>query len=109
MSQVSPDAIERLLSRRGYRLTAPRRNLLEVMASLGDHFSADAVVGAAPEVGFYAYEKVGGSNLDLPPTVFDRNGAEHDLEGDVLPTLGGKIVIDQDATSVLPLLQLNQK
>ena len=51
MSQVSPDAIERLLSRRGYRLTAPRRNLLEVMASLGDHFSADAVVGAAPEVG----------------------------------------------------------
>ena len=49
MSQVSPDAIERLLSRRGYRLTAPRRNLLEVMASLGDHFSADAVVGAAPE------------------------------------------------------------
>ncbi|MCP5517243.1 MAG: FtsH protease activity modulator HflK [Verrucomicrobiales bacterium] len=28
---------------------------------------------------------------------------------DVLPTLGGKIVIDQDATSVLPLLQLNQK
>lgn len=51
MSQVSPDAIERLLSRRGYRLTTPRRNLLEVMASLGDHFVAEAVVGAAPEVG----------------------------------------------------------
>src|SRR5690606_24992234 len=51
MSQVSPDAIERLLSRRGYRLTAPRRHLLEVMASLDDHFAAEAVVGAAPEVG----------------------------------------------------------
>ena len=51
MSQVSPDAIERLLSRRGYRLTAPRRNLVEVMASLDDHFPAEAVVSAAPEVG----------------------------------------------------------
>ncbi|MGE3960256.1 MAG: Fur family transcriptional regulator [Dehalococcoidia bacterium] len=51
MSQVSPEAIERLLARRGYRLTAPRRNLLEVMGSLGDHFSAESVVSAAPEVG----------------------------------------------------------
>ena len=51
MSQVSPDAIERLLSRRGYRLTSPRRHLLEVMASLGDHFVAESVVTATPEVG----------------------------------------------------------
>ena len=51
MGQVSPDAIERLLSRRGYRLTAPRRHLLDVMAMLGDHFPAEAVVTAAPEVG----------------------------------------------------------
>ena len=51
MSQVSPDAIERLLSRRGYRLTSPRRHLLEVMAALGDHFVAESVVTATPEVG----------------------------------------------------------
>lgn len=51
MSQLSIEAIERLLSRRGYRLTTPRRHLLEVMASLGDHFAAEAVVHAAPEVG----------------------------------------------------------
>ena len=51
MSQVSPDAIERLLSRRGYRLTSPRRHLLDVMAGLGDHFAAESVVVAAPEVG----------------------------------------------------------
>lgn len=51
MSQVSPDAIERLLSRRGYRLTSPRRQLLDVMAGLDDHFAAEAVVAAAPHVG----------------------------------------------------------
>src|SRR5690606_67335 len=51
MSQVSPEAIERLLSRRGYRLTSPRRHLLDVMAGLEDHFPAEAVVAAAPEVG----------------------------------------------------------
>lgn len=51
MSQVSPDAIERLLARRGYRLTSPRRHLLEVMSSLDDRFAAEAVVAAAPEVG----------------------------------------------------------
>jgi Fur family transcriptional regulator, ferric uptake regulator len=51
LSQVSPDAIERLLSRRGYRLTAPRRHLLDVMAALDDHFAAEAVVTAAPDVG----------------------------------------------------------
>lgn len=51
MSTVSADAIERLLARRGYRLTGPRRHLLEVMEGLGDHFGADDVVNAAPEVG----------------------------------------------------------
>ncbi|MEX2031783.1 MAG: Fur family transcriptional regulator, partial [Dehalococcoidia bacterium] len=50
-SIVTPDAIERLLARRGYRLTGPRRHLLEVMGGLGDHFAADAVVTAAPAVG----------------------------------------------------------
>lgn len=50
-TSVTPDAIERLLARRGYRLTAPRRHLLEIMAALGDHFAADAVVTAAPGVG----------------------------------------------------------
>jgi Fur family transcriptional regulator, ferric uptake regulator len=50
-TSVTPDAIERLLARRGYRLTGPRRHLLEIMAALGDHFVADAVVTAAPAVG----------------------------------------------------------
>lgn len=50
-TSVSPDAIERLLARRGYRLTGPRRLLLEIMSGLGDHFAADAVVTAAPGVG----------------------------------------------------------
>ena len=50
-SNTTTDAIERLLARRGYRLTGPRRHLLEVMEGLGDHFPADAVVNAAPAVG----------------------------------------------------------
>lgn len=48
---VTADAIQRLLARRGYRLTGPRRQLLDVMEALGDHFVADDVVSAAPEVG----------------------------------------------------------
>jgi len=48
---VTADAIQRLLSRRGYRLTGPRRHLLDVMEGLGDHFAAEAVLNAAPEVG----------------------------------------------------------
>lgn len=48
---VSADVIQRLLARRGYRLTGPRRHLLDVMEGLGDHFVADSVVNAAPEVG----------------------------------------------------------
>lgn len=51
MSSVTADAIERLLARRGYRLTGPRRHLLEVMESMGDHFQAEDVLSAAPEVG----------------------------------------------------------
>lgn len=51
MSTVTAEAIERLLARRGYRLTGPRRHLLEVMEGLGDHFAAEDVVQAAPEVG----------------------------------------------------------
>jgi hypothetical protein len=38
-------------------------------------------------IGLYAYKATGGSNLDLPPTVFDINGRELSLEKDVLPKL----------------------
>lgn len=48
---TSADIIEQTLARRGYRLTGPRRALLEVMEGLGDHFVADDVLGAAPLVG----------------------------------------------------------
>jgi aminopeptidase len=39
------------------------------------------------EVGFYSYALTGGSNLDLPRTVFDLKGNELDLEKDVLSKL----------------------
>ncbi len=45
------DKIERALASEGFRLTGPRRVLLEVMQGLGDHFVADDVVEAAPAVG----------------------------------------------------------
>ncbi|MPZ98165.1 MAG: transcriptional repressor [Dehalococcoidia bacterium] len=45
------EIIERTLARGGYRLTAPRRALLEAMQDLDDHFTAEDVVTAAPEVG----------------------------------------------------------
>ncbi|MDA0269437.1 MAG: Fur family transcriptional regulator [Chloroflexi bacterium] len=48
---TTAEAIEQTLARRGYRLTGPRRALLEVMSGLGDHFAADDVVNAAPAVG----------------------------------------------------------
>ncbi len=48
---TTADALERTLARSGYRLTTPRRALLEVMLGLGDHFAADDVVEAAPGVG----------------------------------------------------------
>jgi Fur family transcriptional regulator, ferric uptake regulator len=47
----SADAIERTLARSGHRLTGPRRALLDAMDRLGDRFTADEVLAAAPEVG----------------------------------------------------------
>ncbi len=43
--------IERTLASEGFRLTGPRRVLVEAMRGLGDHFVADEVVEAAPAVG----------------------------------------------------------
>ena len=48
---ANTETLERTLARGGYRLTGPRRALLEVMQGLGDHFVADAVAAAAPAVG----------------------------------------------------------
>ena len=48
---ASTEILELTLARGGYRLTGPRRALLEVMQELGDHFLADDVVAAAPAVG----------------------------------------------------------
>ena len=48
---ANTDSIERTLASEGFRLTAPRRALVEVMQGLGDHFMADDVVEAAPSVG----------------------------------------------------------
>lgn len=45
------DPIERTLSRSGYRLTSPRRAVLDTMRGLGNHFTADDVQAASPEVG----------------------------------------------------------
>jgi Fur family ferric uptake transcriptional regulator len=45
------DPIERTLSRSGYRLTSPRRAVLDTMRELGNHFTAEDVQGASPEVG----------------------------------------------------------
>jgi Fur family ferric uptake transcriptional regulator len=45
------DPAERTLARSGYRLTAPRRALLDKMRTLGNHFTAEEVQLAAPEVG----------------------------------------------------------
>jgi Fur family transcriptional regulator, ferric uptake regulator len=50
-SMSSTEAIERTLSRGGYRLTAPRRRLVEAMQELGDHFVAEDVLSATPRVG----------------------------------------------------------
>jgi Fur family ferric uptake transcriptional regulator len=48
---ATTDSIERTLASEGFRLTAPRRALVEVMQSLGDHFVADDILEAAPTVG----------------------------------------------------------
>jgi Fur family ferric uptake transcriptional regulator len=45
------DILERTLVRSGHRLTTPRRQLLDAMDGLGDHFTADQVVAACPAVG----------------------------------------------------------
>lgn len=45
------DRIEQALASEGFRLTGPRRALVEVMQGLGDHFVADEVLAAAPGVG----------------------------------------------------------
>ncbi|MFA7248240.1 MAG: Fur family transcriptional regulator [Dehalococcoidia bacterium] len=47
----STESIERTLASGGFRLTGPRRALVEVMQALGGRFSADDVVEAAPGVG----------------------------------------------------------
>jgi Fur family ferric uptake transcriptional regulator len=45
------DTIERTLSHGGYRLTMPRRIVLESMRQQGNHFTAENVQLSAPEVG----------------------------------------------------------
>ncbi len=45
------ESIERTLTRGGYRLTGPRRTLVDAMQQLGDHFSAEQVLEASPGVG----------------------------------------------------------
>lgn len=51
MTTAVTSALERQLARSGFRLTAPRRAVLEAIERLGDHFTADAIVSAAPQVG----------------------------------------------------------
>ena len=48
---VSTALLERQLARGGYRLTAPRRALLDAVQALGDHFTAEGLLAATPEVG----------------------------------------------------------
>ncbi|MYA19106.1 MAG: transcriptional repressor [Chloroflexi bacterium] len=48
---VSTRTLERRIADSGRRLTEPRRQLIEAMRNLGDHFTADQAVQAAPGVG----------------------------------------------------------
>jgi Fe2+ or Zn2+ uptake regulation protein len=48
---VSADILERELLRNGHRVTAPRKALLSRMQGLGDHFTAEGLAAAAPDVG----------------------------------------------------------
>ena len=48
---VSKQTLERRIADSGRRLTEPRRQLIEAMRNLGDHFTADQVVQDAPGVG----------------------------------------------------------
>jgi Fe2+ or Zn2+ uptake regulation protein len=43
--------LERSLHRNGFRLTSPRRAVLHAVETLGDHFTPEAVISAAPQVG----------------------------------------------------------
>ena len=47
----STDTIERRLLRGGYRVTAPRRALLDAIHELGEHFTAEQILARAPSVG----------------------------------------------------------
>lgn len=51
MTSTGTQAIERKLARDGVRVTAPRRALLAAIEGLGDHFTAEQLAVAAPEVG----------------------------------------------------------
>jgi Fur family transcriptional regulator, ferric uptake regulator len=48
---TSTESIERRLTRGGYRLTGPRRALVDTMQQMGDHFTAEEVLDASPGVG----------------------------------------------------------
>lgn len=48
---VSSQALERRLAGNGHRLTEPRRQLINVMRDLGDHFTADDLLNSSPSVG----------------------------------------------------------
>lgn len=48
---VTAQTLERRIADSGRRLTEPRRQLIETMRNLADHFTADQVVQAAPGVG----------------------------------------------------------
>ena len=48
---VSNALLERRIARSGRRVTRPRRAVLGAMQQLGDHFTAEGVMAAAPEVG----------------------------------------------------------
>lgn len=50
LTMVSTDVLERRVSGHGLRLTAPRRALLIAMQQLGDHFTAEALLDAVPDV-----------------------------------------------------------
>jgi Fe2+ or Zn2+ uptake regulation protein len=45
------DALERRVAGSGHRITGPRRALLASMQRLGDHFTAEQLAAAAPDVG----------------------------------------------------------
>lgn len=48
---VTTRALELRLLRDGHRITAPRRVLLDAMQAVGDHFTAERLRAAAPQVG----------------------------------------------------------